>query len=277
MSCQSFRRVSRVAAHLQCQLRPASAAASHAHCFGIAEIVLGDSVAAWHAAGFKVQDNLVALGGTVVRLTGEGGGLRRIVFDADADTAQALPTLSLPGVDAGVVSVSRPRAPKRALAPPHPNSVCALGELVLYAQDIGAFVDALARAGIHTHKRREPRPMGDTHLVATFFFKRGRTQRTRMLVCGPRDPRAAPADNPPLWMFGRGEGVGGTELTGWLVVAASMDRLAGACAGLGSPKAAQQEGRSIATLRAGHVPELTGTFAFLSDADDELWPQSRSK
>ena len=81
----------------------------------------------------------------------------------------------------------------------------------------------------------------------------------------------------PLWMFGRGKGVGSTELTGWLMVTASMGQLAAACAGVGSPKAAQQEGRCIATLRAGRVPELTGTFAFLSDSSDELWPQSSSE
>ena len=270
-----FRRVSRLAAHLQCQL---SAAPSHAHDFGIAEIVLGDSVAAWHAAGFKVKDGSVTLGGATVRLTGEGGGLRRIVFDADGNTAPVHRTFTLPGVEASVIS--RARGPDHAHS--HPNTVCALGELVLYAQDIGEFVKALARVGVHTHKGREPRAMGDAHLVATFFFNSGpldarHTQRTRVLVCGPCDPCAPPAGNPPLWMFGRGEGVGSTELTGWLVVTESMARLAATCAGIGSPKAAQQEGRSIATLRAGRVPELTGTFAFLSDGNDELWPQSWSK
>ena len=159
-----------------------------------------------------------------------------------------------------------PREP----APDHPNTCTRLGEVVLYAQRLDAFVDGLARCGVTTHRERPPKALGDSQMrLATYFFGQ---PRMRLLVAGPADASADPAQNPEMWMFGRGAGHGSTELTGLLPVVRDMAALRAACGELGEEKKAAQEGRTIATLRQGAVPELTGTFAFLSDkAGEELW------
>ena len=62
-----------------------------------------------------------------------------------------------------------------------------------------------------------------------------------------------------------------TELTGMLPVAADLGALSDACPAVGEAKEAAQQGRRIATLKRGAVRGLTGTFAFLSDGEDELF------
>jgi hypothetical protein len=54
-------------------------------------------------------------------------------------------------------------------------------------------------------------------------------------------------------------------------VAADLGALSDACPAVGEAKEAAQQGRRIATLKRGAVRGLTGTFAFLSDGEDELF------
>ena len=65
--------------------------------------------------------------------------------------------------------------------------------------------------------------------------------------------------------MGHGRGHGSTELTGYLPLVGCFPPPY--VEGLGPPKKAVQKGRQIATLKAGRIEGLTGTFAFLSEGD----------
>ena len=168
--------------------------------------------------------------------------------------------LQLPGVQVETCF----ETPPSTMSIAHPNSCTSLAEIVLYAQNLGDFVSGMESSGIFTHKRREPKKIGE-HSVATFIFPK---QRLRLLVFGPNDPASDPKDNPPMWMMGRGNGHGGTELTGWLPLCECFPPPG--VESLGEAKSAVQKGRRIATLQAGRIRDLTGTFAFLSDGKGQV-------
>lgn len=231
------------------------------HGFTLEELELGDAPEVWERAGFHVSSGYVQLGPVRVQLSGGGGGLRRLVFGSPPDRP-AVPELLLPGLQAAASNAACTIAVDSG---PHPNSCIGLGEVVLYAQQLLPFVRALAAAGVDTHRGRAPRPIkGGDHAIAMYFLG-----DIRMLVCGPTDPAHPPAKNSHMWMFGRGEAE--VELTGWLPIVSSMAALHATCAEVGAAKAAAQQGRSIATLRAGAIEGVTGTFAFLSDGDGPLF------
>ena len=247
------------------------------HGWRLHQLVLGDTREAWESAGFcTVQEQCMADGhrlqqggrivrigdGLTVRLTGEGGGLRDLVFSVPHGVETSSIPLRLPGVGA-TARAAAPAIP----APAHPNTVLSMGEVVLYAQHLQAFVDGMAAAGVATQDGRPSKPLpGGTHAIARFMFG-----GTRLLVCGPTDPAAESANNPPMWMFGRGEGAGSTELTGLLPVAGSLCALRELCPEVGEAKDAVQEDRQIATLKEGAISNLTGTLAFLSDGTGALF------
>ena len=91
-----------------------------------------------------------------------------------------------------------------------------------------------------------------------------------MLVFGPVDPTHDSTTNPTdMWMLGgQNGGNNGTEITGYLHLVDSMSELQIHCANIGSPQKAMQKNRTIATLKAGSIDGLLGTFAFLSDGKD---------
>merc|ERR1711868_75345 len=112
---------------------------------------------------------------------------------------------------------------------------------------------------------------GGKHAVASFMF----ANELRMLVFGPTDVNADPKLNPTLWMFGRGKH-GTVELTGWLPITTNLVTLKSAVAEVGDIKAAVQDGWQIATLKNDIIPDLSGTFAFLSHSSKSLFSQYKS-
>ena len=62
------------------------------------------------------------------------------------------------------------------------------------------------------------------------------------------------------------------ELTGYLAICSNLKLLRGSLNGkIGVTKKAVQKGRKIATLKRGTIHNLTGTFAFLSDGEGDLF------
>jgi hypothetical protein len=225
-----------------------------AYC--LTTLTLGDMPEAWRKAGFSVSNDTVVVGDISIRLTGAGGGLRQIGFSG---CSMAHP-LQLPGVETVI-------APTRAQQVLHPNTTTSLAEVVLYAQRLQEFVTGMRRAGVQTHKRRDPQPIGD-HSVATFLFP---GQKLRLLVFGPNDEASDPSRNPKMWMMGHGLGHGSTELTGYLPLVREHPPPGVVSDCVGPSKEAVQKGRRIATLPAGTIEGLTGTFAFLSRGEGELF------
>lgn len=179
-----------------------------------------------------------------------------------------VPTLTLPGV-AALVRRTPPPPLLPAAALPHPNTCLGIGEITLYTRELGKVVSLLSRVGVPTHKGKSPKELpGGAHKVAKYFFG-----STRVLITGPAADLTSDADAPPppipqmSWMFGTNTTSNAMEITGWLPVVEEISAVTSACPAAGAPKKALQEGRSIATLKRGAVPNLTGTFAFLGGGD----------
>lgn len=267
------RRIHQVLAHLS--ERPSSPPArSISSCSTVAsewtlrEVELHDTAAAWAAAGFHVESDCVAIGDLQVRLKNHprAVGLSRLLLGS--------PTGAAIVVTAATAAVAEERGHEGAQAgalSENPNTCRLLGELVLYAQDLRAFVAALDRVGLATDRNRGIKQQkGSAHAVATYYLYSVGGAQLRLLVFGPIDPASPASANPDIWMLGRGDGP--LELTGWLPVVRDMAKLSGSIGPrLGEPKKALQKDRTIATLKRGAIAGLTGTFAFLSDGDAPLF------
>ena len=73
-------------------------------------------------------------------------------------------------------------------------------------------------------------------------------------------------------MLGRGLNGAKVELTGYLAICSNLKLLKDSVKGkIGEIKKAVQNGRQIATLKRGAIHNLTGTFAFLSDGEGDLF------
>ena len=254
------RRVSVLVQHL------AVAGEAIAPSCSLLEIELGDTAAAWRAAGFAVTAAgdcwCVHLGGVKIVLNEKGGGLWRMTVGSQLASAK---TQQLESVQLAAL----PDYPQSTDSPSqHPNSCLGLGEVVLYAPHLGRFVEAMAACGISLKK--PPKPMGDDHCVARYMLKCGASgQQLRLLVVGAKDPAATIDSNSSFWMVpAETEGV---HLTGWLPLVRDLQQLTYNVPEIGSVKPAVQKGRQIATLKAKAIAGLTGTFAFLSDNGEPLF------
>ena len=251
--------------------RPASSThlkPSGTNTWGIQEIVVGDTVSAWRNAGYFVDtENIVNMNNVRVRLTEQGGGLNGIVFGAPME--KGISTLvQVPPIIAGVSVFVEEFRPEEAKVP-HPNTCKQLGELVLYAQDLYDFVQQFENVGIYTHKQKPPRILkGGVYAVATYYF----SNDLRLLIFGPTNVRHDSSKNPQLWMLGQGLEGAKVELTGYLAICSDLKMLNVAIHGsIGKTKKAVQKGREIVTLKRGVINDLSGTFAFLSDGEGDLF------
>lgn len=257
-------RISRVASHLRQNCTSTSSTN-----WSILEIELGDTPLAWKQAGFIVSaSNLVELSNCNVRLKATGSGLSRITFGHRNPSSLQRLDFNLPGIKAGVAAAA---SPTTTFKHHHPNSCTAFGEIVLYTQNLQQFVDEMTLTGINTHKNKPPKPMKQKdknnhpeHACAVYYFGSD-PDIIRMLVFGPINPTHDPGTNPTsMWMLGQGKNAE-TEVTGYLPLVTNMKSLEEHCLHVGPSKKAVQENRTIATLSAGQIHGLTGTFAFLSN------------
>ena len=282
----AIRRLATLARHLHPS--PASSP-SASSAWGLAEVRLGDTPAAWQAAGFSVVDgDTVRLPNLTVRLGGPGGrrGLRELVLAAPDDGEGADAPRAPPVVEGLAVStVARAAGAGAATnagagagaAVQHPNTATHMREMVLYARDIRGLVDGFAAAGIGTHKGRPPTPIttgvwhSGRHLAASFLLT-GNAPPLRLVVVGPTDARDCDAHHParpePDWRLGRLED-GPFDVTGWLPVVRDIEAARAAAFCCGRAKDAVQPGRKIATVRFGKLPGLSATLAFLSERQQE--------
>jgi hypothetical protein len=194
------------------------------------EIVLGDDPHAWHALGFTVVDDVVALGGVRIRLAGSGGGgggsgflgwsLRNLRDGADLD-----------GLDASI-SHAPPPAPAQ-----HPIGATAVDHLVALTPDFDRTVAALRAADLDYRRTREA----------------GGGTRQAFFVIGPclleLGGPARGADLPP-GEHALAPGQDAPRLWGMTLVVDDIDAAAARLGDLlGRVKDAVQPGRRIATVR----------------------------
>jgi hypothetical protein len=181
----------------------------------LVELELGSAPSAWEAMGFVMEDGAVAVGSTLVRPTGGGGGI-------DAWTLAGVDDVPLDGLPTRVL----PEAPPPRATPNHPNGALRLDHLVVRTPSLDRTVAALDDAGLELRRTRDAGGgvrqgfvwVGDTILE---------------LVEAPGADAAAPAT---FW--------------GLVVVVADIDRAATVAGdALGEVREAVQPGRRIATVR----------------------------
>lgn len=107
-------------------------------------IVLGDPPEAWEALGFRVENEIIALGEERLQLTGRGGGILEI---------------TAPGVTADQpdgLALYKGSDPLRAVeGSPHPNGAFAVDHVVAFTGSLDRTVAALQHAGLDLRRRDE--------------------------------------------------------------------------------------------------------------------------
>src|SRR3954469_8649735 len=185
------------------------------------ELVIADPPELWEELGFRVEADACQIGTVRVRLDSRAG--KRIVSwslrGAGHDQLDGLATqLSSGDVRDG--------------AEPHPNGVVAIDHVVAFSPDLDRTVAALEAAGLDLRRiREEPTPAGAPRQA---FFRLGEV----ILECVqlPDSDELDQSRNARLW--------------GLAVRTDDMDATASYLGDrLGEPRAAVQEGRTIATLR----------------------------
>jgi catechol 2,3-dioxygenase-like lactoylglutathione lyase family enzyme len=181
----------------------------------LVELRLGSEPAAWERMGFAVHDGTIAMGPTLLRPAGGGGGI-------DAWTLAGVEDVPLDGLATRVLPVAPPPPPPTE----HPNGALRLDHVVVRTPSIDRTVAALDDAGLELRRTREAGGgvrqgfvwVGDTILE---------------LVEAPDADPSAPA---AFW--------------GLVVVVEDIERAACAAGdALGAVRDAVQPGRRIATVR----------------------------
>jgi hypothetical protein len=204
----------------------------------IDELRVADDPAAWAAAGFTPNRDLLELGSVRVRLVGSGAG-RGIV----GWSLRELETTDLDGLP-----TERSSAPP-AQGAPQPNGVVAIDHVVAFTPRLERTRAALEAAGLNFRRlREEATPGGGGHQA---FFRLG--ELILEVVEAPPGSRLAERPDGPARLWGISFLVRDLDAT-----VAGLGELAG------EPRDAVQEGRRIATLRreAGLGPAV----AFMSPA-----------
>jgi hypothetical protein len=204
----------------------------------IDEILVGDPVDAWEAAGFSVDDDGVCRIGTVrVRLVGRDGGKRILGWSLRDEPPARLADGSLDGLPT-TASDADPAVPAV-----HPNGAASIDHAVLLSPDLGRTTAALESLGVRSSGQRDADTYGTP--MRQVFFRLG---EVILELIGQPDTA--------------GEGA-----PGFFGLAHTVDDLdaAGVLLGdhLGNAKDAVQEGRRIATLRHREVGMSVAT-AFMS-------------
>lgn len=172
---------------------------------------LGDPPDRWAALGFAVEDGALALGGVRVELTGAGGGIESLGIEGLAGEAP----------DALAIE---PAAAASVPAGSHPNGAIAIDHVVAFTDDLARTVAALEDAGLELRRRRDP---PEAAMPQAFF-----NLDTLVLEVGETDR------------------VQGAGFWGLVVVMEDLDAAVERLGDLvGTPRAAVQAGRRIATVR----------------------------
>lgn len=180
-------------------------------------LIVGDSAAAWAAAGFIPTDDEIIVGSIAVRCADDGGGADRwaIAGDHVPDDIDGIATTAVG---------ERTRA-----MPAHPNGVVALDHVVVASPDLDRTTEAFEALGIECRRIRDA-SRGATAMQQRFF----RLGDAIIELVGPPTP----------------SGDGPATIWGHAFTTADLD---GAKATLGDrlsdPKDAVQTGRRIATVR----------------------------
>jgi glyoxalase-like protein len=205
----------------------------------IDELVIADEPSAWRALGFDVEGDHCQVG--TVRLRFQGRGPRRGVV---AWSVRDAGSLELDGLETSASTASP------AAGTPHPNGVVSVDHLVVLTPDLDRTVAVLREAGFDLRREREgPTPGGSTRQA---FFRMGEV--ILEVVAAPQGTKVAADPDGPARLWGISFLV--EELAS---VAAALGEL------LGTPRAAVQPGRRIATLdgEAGLGPAI----AFMSPGE----------
>jgi hypothetical protein len=174
-------------------------------------IELGDAPEAWARLGFTPDaKGDVVLGEATIRLTGRGGGIRRV--RAEGLTAGGPDGLPLEGFEGSRVEGAGSGRPPEAGPSPHPNGASAVDHVVALTGSLPRTVAALEAAGLDL--RRTAAPMAFLR-IGPFILE---------VVERGGDP-------PRLW--------------GLVVVVPDLEGLGPL---VGAPKDAVQPGRRIATV-----------------------------
>jgi hypothetical protein len=194
----------------------------------IDEILVGDPVEAWQAAGFAVDDDgTCRIGQVRVRLVGRDGGKRILGWSLRGAPPARLADGTLDGLP-----TSDSDAPLSEPAT-HPNGASYIDHVVLLSPDLARTTAALGAIGLEPRGERDSDTYGAP--MRQVFFRLG---EVILEVIG--QPGAAGEGDP-----------------GFFGLAITVDDLdaAGALLGdhLGAAKDAVQEGRRIATLRHREV------------------------
>lgn len=195
----------------------------------LSTIELGDAPEAWAAAGFHVEQDRLRLGSTVLRLTGDGGGVRGWAIDGVTHDLDGLAAVEAGGTEAASLEVST-----SAEGPPHPNGVVSIDHVVVRTGDVERTVSAFEAAGLEVRGGRSTSSYGSP--MRQVFFWAG---DVIVELVGP-DARE-PTDEP-------------TTFFGLALVSDDLDATATTLGELlSTPKDAVQAGRRIAGLRGGQV------------------------
>lgn len=186
-------------------------------------LIVGDDPSAWAAAGFAVDGRTVALGKTVIELTGSAGkrGIVGWALDGITTDIDGLPTVIVP-------DHHQPEAVD------HPNMAFAIDHVVVASKDPARTSAAFGAAGMDERKLITL-PGADGRDRQQRFFWAG---RVIVELVGPATPEVSEDAGSPAAFWGLA------------LVSANLEiALSTMGDSLGEPKDAVQPGRKIATVR----------------------------
>ena len=209
---------------------------------------LGDTAAAWSAAGFFVSaEATVTLGQTIIQCTGQGEPFQgwqiqgRQIQGSQIQGSQIQGSgssisehSSIDGLRLLAASDQGPRLNSVA-SQPHPNGITSIDHIVVSTGDSQRSIAAFESAGFEVRGSRSTSSYGSP-MRQTFFW----AGDVIVELMGP-DLGEATSESP-------------AQIFGLALVAADLDSTAAALGELlGTPKAAVQTGRQIARLRTNSV------------------------
>lgn len=201
----------------------------------LSTIELGDPPEAWAAAGFHVEQDRLRLGSTVLRLTGDGGGVRGWAIDGVAHDVDGLAAVEAGGTEAVATEAASTEVSAPPDGAPHPNGVVSIDHVVVRTGDVDRTVSAFEAAGLEVRGGRSTTSYGSP--MRQVFFWAG---DVIVELVGP--DAHEPTTDEPTTFFGLALVSGDLDAT-----AATLGEL------LSAPKDAVQAGRRIAGLRGGEV------------------------
>ncbi len=208
----------------------------------LAELDIVDDPDAWRSVGFDVHaDGACRIGGTVVRVSGDGDYERWGIVGWTLAGLSAIPADGIDGLPAAAVDRTAEAAPGAHGV--HDNGVVQIDHVVVITPDLDRTTEALERVCIVARRTRAvPVRPGEPSRMQRFF----RLGEVILELVGPADP----AGDGPATFWGLAYTVADLEAT--------VRHLGGA---VGGARDAVQPGRRIASLRRGVLAVPT---AFMS-------------